>query len=269
MILVRWVVMANPEGFSAPNPRQSRHTRADVVAAALQILDDYGLPDLTMRRLAATLDVQPSALYWHVPNKQTLLALIADAIVASRVVAGAAANVGADVGADVSAGAGADAYAAERASEPDWKRATRAEAVALRDALLSYRDGAEVVSSSLALGLGGADASRRLADAIARGGFDLSVTEMAASALLHFILGHVSHEQQRLQADSLGVVSAEHTASVGDVADVANGHPARPNVLGSFDFGVTLLLDGLERLDGPERLKPARPGGRSTTIRPR
>ncbi|MEO8908005.1 MAG: TetR/AcrR family transcriptional regulator C-terminal domain-containing protein [Microbacteriaceae bacterium] len=221
--------MVNPESFTAANPRQSRHTRADVVAAALQLLDDYGLPDLTMRRLAATLDVQPSALYWHVSNKQTLLALVSDEIVASRVVAD-------DTGAAVAA---------------DWKRATRAEASALRDALLSYRDGAEVVSSSLALGLGGGAAELRLADAIALGNFDPTVCAMAASTLLHFILGHVSHEQQRLQADSLGVVSAEHAASVGDLDDVAGGPgagaPARS--LGprdSFDFGVTLLLDGLE-----------------------
>ena len=235
MILLRWDAMANPESSSAENPRQSRHTRADVVAAALHILDDYGLPDLTMRRLAATLDVQPSALYWHVPNKQTLLALIADEIVASRRVASRRVV---DAAAD----------AAQRASGSGWKRATRAEATDLRDGLLSYRDGAEVVSSSLALGLGGADASRRLADAIARGGFDPTVTEMSAAALLHFILGHVSHEQQRLQADSLGVVSAEHAASVGDVEDAASGHPTVSNVPDSFEFGVTLLVDGLERL---------------------
>src|SRR4051812_46795577 len=65
------------------NPRQARHSRDDVVEAALRILDDYGLPDLTMRRLAASLDVQPSALYWHFPNKQALLAELADRIVAN------------------------------------------------------------------------------------------------------------------------------------------------------------------------------------------
>ncbi|TAM70532.1 MAG: TetR family transcriptional regulator [Microbacteriaceae bacterium] len=252
--------MANLETFSAENTRQSRHTRADVVAAALQILDDYGLPDLTMRRLAATLDVQPSALYWHVPNKQTLLALIADEIVASRVTVGAVAAAGAN-GGDTDAGDTDAAATVDPA--PDWKRATRAEATALRDGLLSYRDGAEVVSSSLALGLGGADASRRLADAIARGGFDPTVTEMAAAALLHFILGHVSHEQQRLQADSLGVVGAEHAASVGAIADLAGRHLTIVNERDSFDFGVALLLDGLAGLQtARQSASPAVNGGR-------
>ena len=51
---------------------------ADIVtSAALRILADFGLGDLTMRRLARELDVQPSALYWHVADKQSLFVLLA------------------------------------------------------------------------------------------------------------------------------------------------------------------------------------------------
>ena len=55
-------------------------TTHDIVAAGLEILDNYGLEDLSMRRLAQLLDVKASALYWHVANKQTLLAAMADEI---------------------------------------------------------------------------------------------------------------------------------------------------------------------------------------------
>lgn len=48
-----------------------------VIEAAMRILADFGLGDLTMRRLARELDVQPSALYWHVTDKQTLFVLLA------------------------------------------------------------------------------------------------------------------------------------------------------------------------------------------------
>ena len=58
-----------------------RNTLADVVAAALRVLEAHGLESCSMRRVAAELDVQPSALYHHVANKQTLLALMADEIV--------------------------------------------------------------------------------------------------------------------------------------------------------------------------------------------
>lgn len=184
-----------------------RHTRDDVARTALRILDDYGLPDLTMRRLAAALDVQPSALYWHFPNKQSLLAELADRIVEQT--------------APVLRGAG--------------HRGIRAEAAALRDALLAYRDGAEVVSSTLALGLGSTVAQDRLASAIAEAGFDEVVAVRAARALLHFVLGHVSHEQQRMQYDSIGVLAPDSGVTALEEDPGAE-----------FAFGVDLLVTGLE-----------------------
>ena len=192
----------------------SRNGRADVVAAALTLLDEIGLPDLTMRRLAATLDVQPSALYWHFPNKQALLAAVSDQIIARA-----------------------------RHLPPgewEWMPAARAEADALRDALLAFRDSAEVVSSTLALGLGAGEAAERLTAALALGDFDSETVRRGASALLHFILGHVSHEQQRMHADSLGVLSEPHASTP---TDAAAGASARAE----FDFGTGLLLAGMER----------------------
>jgi TetR/AcrR family tetracycline transcriptional repressor len=217
--------MPQPETVAA---KPVRHTREDVVAAALDILDRHGLADLTMRRLGATLDVQPSALYWHFANKQTLLASIADRIVER---ARDVLRTG-----DGWTGAG-------------WQGATRAEAYALRDALLAFRDGAEVVSSTLALGLGAGLPLTLLSGAIERGGFDRRTSGIAAAALVHFVLGHVSHEQQRLQADSLGVV-----------AEAVSAHPVTsgsiPQTLESFEFGISLLIAGLELQRRPAT-KPA------------
>ncbi len=194
--------------------RYPRHGRVDVVAAALRLLDEFGLPDLTMRRLAATLDVQPSALYWHFPNKQALLAAVSDQIIARA------------------------RHLPPSASE--WMPAARAEADALRDALLAFRDSAEVVSSTLALGLGADEAVQRLTAALAHGDFELETVRRGASALLHFILGHVSHEQQRMYADSLGVLSPLRASTP---TDAAAGASARAE----FDFGTMLLLTGMEQ----------------------
>lgn len=194
------------------NTRSGRHSRDDVAEAALRILDEFGLPDLTMRRLATSLEVQPSALYWHFPNKQSLLAELADRILVrgDRVTPNA-----------------------------DWVAHTRAEASSLRDALLAYRDAAELVSSAFALGLGASAPLIRLTESIEGGGFDGETSRRAATALLHFVLGHVSLEQQRLQYDSLGIL-ADGTSPV---ALDEGGAQAR-----DFEFGVTLLVGGLERL---------------------
>lgn len=107
-----------------------RNTLSDVVAAALRVLDAQGLEGCSMRRVAAELDVQPSALYHHVPDKQTLLALMADEIVR---------------------GAGASA--------PD----PRTFCVELRDAMLAVRDGADVVATAAAFRLGASQIEDRLA----------------------------------------------------------------------------------------------------------
>ena len=48
-------------------------SRERIVDAAFSVLRDYGLADLSMRRLAKELGVQAGALYWHVPSKQDLL----------------------------------------------------------------------------------------------------------------------------------------------------------------------------------------------------
>jgi TetR/AcrR family tetracycline transcriptional repressor len=196
-----------------PDARAPRRTRADIVAAALVILDRQGLPDLTMRNLASSLGLQPSALYWHFPNKQTLLAAVADEIVSRT-------HPGLD-------------------PAGDWQDAVRSNAVALHDALLAFKDGAEVVSSTLALGLGADEASARLAVAIRRGGFDDVIADRSAEALLHFVIGQTWHEQQRLQADSLGVVAEAVAAEPGSIG----GRREVPQV---FELGVNLFLAGLD-----------------------
>ncbi len=112
-----------------------RNTRADVVDAALRVLDDHGLEFCSMRRVAAALEVQPSALYHHVPNKQTLLALMADEIV--RGVAG-----------------------------EDPASICRS----LRAAMLAIRDGADVVATASAFRLGASSVEALLASMVGADG---------------------------------------------------------------------------------------------------
>ena len=185
-----------------------RHTRDDVARTALRILDEHGLPDFTMRRLGAALDVQPSALYWHFPDKQSLLAELADRIVAE------AAAPPADPGAG-------------------WGERVRRQAAALRRALLAHRDGAEVVASTTALGLGATAARDALSAAVAAGGVGEREAARAASAVLHFVLGHVTHEQQRIGLRRLGLLPA---GTGGEDPDE------------DFAFGLDMLVRGLSTL---------------------
>jgi TetR/AcrR family tetracycline transcriptional repressor len=61
-------------------PKRRQLDQAQVVRAALALLDDVGLDELTMRRLAERLGVKAASLYRHVRDKDELLVLLADEI---------------------------------------------------------------------------------------------------------------------------------------------------------------------------------------------
>jgi AcrR family transcriptional regulator len=172
-----------------------RHHREDVVARALVVLDQYGLADLTMRRLGTELGVQPSALYHHFANKQVLLAAVADEILARG---------------------------ARPLPDAGWEERTRTSCHALRDACLAWRDGAEVVATARAFGLGGQAPYDELVGVLTGGGVGEELAATAARTLLHYVLGHVMDEQLQRQAGSAGALHAgasdplthDHTADV-------------------------------------------------------
>lgn len=170
-------------------------TRDQIIDAAMTILRDFGLEDLSMRRLARDLDVQPGALYWHIKNKQDLLTVLAGMIL-----------------------------------EPVGETASVRElAVAIRRALLSVRDGAEVVALAVALGSDGVTPllRQRLLD---ERGPENGQIEWACAALVHYIIGTVFQEQTRQRLLRAGLVEAP----------MCNADEA-------FDFGLDLLISGLRR----------------------
>ena len=62
--------------------RRPRLTRERVVTEALAVIAEDGVQALTMRSLAARLGVVPGAVYRHVANKQQLLDLLLDGVLA-------------------------------------------------------------------------------------------------------------------------------------------------------------------------------------------
>lgn len=64
--------------MTAPAATRTRLDRSAVVATALRLADAEGLEAVTVRRLAKELGVTPTALYWHVADKQALLDALVD-----------------------------------------------------------------------------------------------------------------------------------------------------------------------------------------------
>lgn len=59
-------------------------SRARIVAAAVELLDEEGIDGLTMRRLAERLGSGVMSLYWHVNNKDDVIDLALDLVLAFR-----------------------------------------------------------------------------------------------------------------------------------------------------------------------------------------
>ncbi|MGV0384524.1 TetR family transcriptional regulator [Corynebacterium sp. 22_2729] len=140
--------------------------RKKIVSTAVDILQQYGLADLTMRRLARSLDVAPGALYWHFPNKQALLGGIAESILA-----------------EVPACPGSAATYCSL----------------LFDALTSLRDGADITLAAVASGTLERDLTSELAAELQALQSDVapSSAEDAAKLLLRFIFGSALELQAR------------------------------------------------------------------------
>src|SRR4051794_1681150 len=96
--------------------------RAQIVRAALALLDEVGLDGLTMRHLAERLGVQAASLYRHVRDKEELLILLAD---------------------EISGEIPAEDFASEEDGErQDWKGRLADLAWLYRHVLLAHRDAA-------------------------------------------------------------------------------------------------------------------------------
>jgi AcrR family transcriptional regulator len=214
------------DGEATSGGKRVRRSRTDVVDAALRVLNYQGLPDLTMRNVAAVLGVQPSALYWHFPSKQALLANVSSQILSPM--------------------------NAVLAGHQPLPQAVITAGERLRECLLRHRDGAEVVSSSLALGLIEPPLHATLTDAARTSGFPTAVVATAEEAATHFVIGFVFHEQQRNQADTLGVLAAP-TRITPEHAAAADNH-----VTQQFRAVLELIASGTRASLPPEATRDRR-----------
>lgn len=182
------------------------HNRSDVLAYAVTLLDAHGLAALTMRRLGAELGVQPSAIYHHFASKQALLAAVADEILARG---------------------------ARPRTAAEWPEQLREVCSELRHAMLACTDGADVVATVWAFGLGAEAPVKEMEAILASADVPDELVAVASRTLVHYVFGHAFEEQTARQAVSLGAVERSLES------------------LPDFDLGLDLVIDGLRaRLHG-------------------
>ncbi|MFI6598809.1 TetR/AcrR family transcriptional regulator [Nonomuraea sp. NPDC050536] len=228
-------VWARPPRARREQPALSQR---QIVAEAIQLLDEEGVEALSMRKLGTRLNAGATSLYTHVANKDELIELVVD-----------------EVFGEVSVPAAADG--------PDgWREAAAAFAASLRATILRHPWVASVIGAVglIYFGPNMARLSEEILALFESAGFTLKLADHAMSVLVAFVLGASSADAAfltmlaRFDQDGRGLTerlwpAAEH--AVRDhprlrtlYAAKRRDDPMRTNEA-DFTLGVTWILDGL------------------------
>lgn len=214
-----------------PPPNSGKRTRLTaerVLSVALELVDSIGIDDLTIRRLAEALDVKPMTIYHHVPNKEAIIDGMVDLV-----------------------------FGEIERPDPsvDWKTAMRQRCVSARHALARHPWAAPYMESRTNPG----PATLEHHDAVLgclRAAMPLDMTAHAYALLDAFVYGFA------LQEANLPATGGDEIADLAETIVAPFPDGAFPNLMEftaqhvlqpgydfrlEFDFGLDLILDGLER----------------------
>ncbi len=214
-------------------------SRGRVLEAAVAFADEHGVASLSMRKLGEALGVEAMSLYNHVANKSELLDGMVDLVFGEI---------------DLPPANG------------DWKSAMRQRAVSTRRVLSRHRWAIGLMESRASPG----PATLRHHDAVIgslrAAGFSVEMAAHAFSVLDSYIYGFA------LQEASLPFEAGEETAELAEailqqmppdqyphLTELTIEHVLRPgyDYANEYEFGLDLILDGLERARGLESPAPS------------
>jgi AcrR family transcriptional regulator len=216
-------------------------SRERVLRAAVKIADEHGLGSLTMRRLAEELGAEAMSLYYHVANKEAVLDGVVDTIVTEI-------NDVVDKLDVPSKGA-------------DWKKAVRLRILSAREVFLRHPWAPRVFESRTNTSPAVLRYHDGLVGLMRDGGFSYDVIHHAMHALGSRALGFTQElfdpgdgaggDEANAALESM---AAQLPNLVGMMMEVAHDDP--DSTLGwcddqtEFEFGLDLILDGLDRMRG-------------------
>jgi AcrR family transcriptional regulator len=207
-------------------------TRERVFQAAVVLADERGLESLTMRALGEELGIEAMSLYHYVANKDELLDGMVEVVFSEIELP---------------------------TTDVDWKTAMRRRAISTREALARHRWAVGLLQSRTSPG----PANFRLVNAVLgclrEAGFSVENAVHAYSAQDAYIYGFALQEKT-LPVDTPGEL-AEAAESMRrqfsadeypHIAETITEHVTKSgyDFADEFEFGLDLILDGLERLRG-------------------
>jgi AcrR family transcriptional regulator len=205
-------------------------SRERVLAAAVSLVDEAGLGSLTMRELGQRLGVEAMSLYNHVANKDDILDGMVDLVVGEI-----------DLPSDTA----------------DWKEAMRRRATSAQAVFTRHPWASGLVDSRQSSGPARLRYFDWVVGTLRRAGFSLEMSARAFSILDSYVYGF---GRQQLNLAGGGDMTPEEMAAAFRQAIPADEYPyltemvvdyaitSGNDVDADFHFGISLILDGLERL---------------------
>jgi TetR/AcrR family tetracycline transcriptional repressor len=215
-----------------PNPKHPHIEPEAVVRAGLEILDEEGLDNITLRKIASRLGVQAPALYWHFKDKSDIIDDMAQAILKEGGIE------------DLVAPSDNNTWA-------DWLTRT---AHTLHRTMLSYREGGRIVAGatfrSKAMVNLKVTSTRVLQDA----GFDLLHASLASETVIDYVWGYVIEEQAAPAPTEPWSGSSQEGRSVPrseefpewKMLEEVMGERKKLTGDEQFDWGLQIIISGLK-----------------------
>ena len=212
-----------------PAQQRAPLSRERVILEGVALADENGIGTLTMRRLADRLQVEPMSLYHHVANKDEILDGMVDVVFREIELPREGA---------------------------EWKTAMRDRARSARDALRRHPWAIGRMESRANPG----PATLRHHDAVIgclrAGGFSVELTAHSFSAIDSYLYGFAMQElnlpfHTPEETAAMAVTLLEHfpVTEFKHLAELTTEHVMLPgyDYGDEFEFGLALILDGLER----------------------
>lgn len=191
-----------------------------IVEAALELLDRDGLAGVTTRRVAEKLGVKSASLYWHVKNRERLLDLLSDRIVADA-----------------------------RWPRPSagWRETVRGLMREYLRCLLAHREAARVTAGRPPAGPNRLRGAELLLTSLLRAGLTERAAIDAGLVLTTYVVGFALEQQASEAAGrQVSILDAEFRAAYPTLAQLAD--KVRPgSTWNRFGAGLDLILNGVER----------------------
>ena len=216
-------------------PDREPVSRDRALRLALELADSGGLEQLTMRRLAEELSVEAMSLYHHFQNKDAILDAMVDCVFREIELP---------------------------AREEDWKTAMRGRAFSARATLLRHPWALRLMESRATPGPATLEHHDAVLGCLRHAGFSIELTGHAYAVLDSYIYGFVHTEinlpfQTTEQTHEVAKAIFENfpAGMYPHMVEFATERVLKPGYSygAEFEFGLELILDGLERARRRER----------------